>query len=321
MRNSNQRALLFVAICAVLLVGLKAAFCQSTPGAVSATPPMVDSPTLVPLWPQGAPGAQGPTPTDIPTLTTYLPAINPTKTAVIIAPVGGYRYLEMKKEGEDMARWLNARGIAAFVLKYRLAPKYRHPIEIDDARRAIRTVRANAGKLGISPEHIGICGFSAGGHLAATAGTQFDAGVPDAADPIERQSSRPDFLILAYALISFKPAFTHIGSRNNLIGIAPDPALVQSLSAEAHVTPATPPAFLYATSDDKTVPVMNSVLFYEALVAANVPAEMHLYRHGSHGSGLAIGSPLLKGWPDVLAKWMAGNGWMTTESAAIVTTP
>ncbi|SNS98526.1 Acetyl esterase/lipase [Granulicella rosea] len=279
------------------------------------------APAPQPLWAGAAPGALGTEAVDIPTLTAFLPTSNPTKTAVIVAPGGGYLNLSMKKEGTDIAAWLNARGIAAFVLKYRLGPRYHNPVELQDAQRAIRTVRAHAAEYGVATDHIGMWGFSAGGHLAATAGTQFDAGKADASDAIDRQSSRPDFLVLAYPVITLEPPYMHAGSRKYLLGDDATPELAASMSAEKHVTKETPPAFLYATYDDKTVPVMNSVLFYEAMVKAGAPAEMHLYKQGPHGTGLAAGFPLLKGWPDVLAKWLAGNGWMDPAAAANVTTP
>ena len=263
-----------------------------------------------PLWAGGAPGALGTGELDTPTLATYLPASNPTKTGVIVAPGGGYGHLSMQKEGEDIALWLNARGVAAFVLKYRLGPKYRHPVELNDAKRAIRTVRAEAEKLGIAPDHVGMWGFSAGGHLAASAGTMFDGGSAEATDVIERQSSRPDFLVLAYPVITFDEKYAHMGSRDNLIGAKAPAELVDLLSTEKQVSKDTPPSFLFATTDDKTVPVMNSVLFYSALIAAKVPAEMHLFAHGPHGVGLAPGFPDLKGWPELLATWMRSRGLM-----------
>jgi acetyl esterase/lipase len=279
------------------------------------------APVPKPLWAAGAPGALGTEDVDVPTLTAYLPASNPTRTAVIVAPGGGYAHLSMDKEGSAIALWLNARGVAAFVLKYRLGPKYHHPVELEDAQRAIRTVRAGAAGYGIAADHIGMWGFSAGGHLAATAGTHFDYGMSGPADPVDGVSSRPDFLVLAYPVITMKDPFVHQGSRQFLLGTAPDPAQVQLLSNELHVTSKTPETFLFATTDDQAVPVMNSVMFYSALVAAKVPGEMHLYQHGPHGVGLAPGFPDLKGWPDVLAKWMAARGWMTPEAAAMVTTP
>ncbi len=268
----------------------------------------------VPLWGGGAPMAQGTGEGDTPTLTAYLPATNPTHTAVVIAPGGGYSHLSMQKEGEDIAHWLNARGVAGFVLKYRLGPKYQNPVELGDAQRAIRTVRAQAAKLGYSSDHIGIWGFSAGGHLAASAGTLYDAGPPATADAIDRESARPDFLILAYPVITMDERYAHMGSRKSLLGDNPDAALVEALSPEKHVNAQTPPTFLFATTDDGTVPVMNSILFYSALIAAKVPAEMHLYGHGPHGVGLAPGFPDLKGWPELLATWMRSRGLMGPAS-------
>jgi acetyl esterase/lipase len=267
-------------------------------------------PAAVPLWPTGAPYADGTAEIDIPTLATYLPAQNPTRTAVIIAPGGGYVHLSMQKEGEDIARWLNARGVAGFVLKYRLGPKYHHPTELADAQRAIRTVRAQAATLGIAPDHIGMWGFSAGGHLTASAGTLYDRGPLASADAIDMESPRPDFLILSYPVMTTDDSFQYKGLVKNLFGDAPDAALLRLLSPEKQVTAQTPPSFLMATTDDPSVPVMNSVAFYSALVANKVPAEMHLYGHGPHGVGLAPGFPDLKGWPDLLATWMRSRSLM-----------
>ena len=267
-----------------------------------------------PLWPSAAPFAKGTADTDIPTLTAYLPASNPTRSAVLIAPGGGYLHLAIQKEGEDVARWLNAHGVAAFVLKYRLGPTYHHPAELADAQRAVRTVRARAAELGLAPDHIGMWGFSAGGHLTASAGTLYDSKIYPATDAIDRQSARPDFLVLAYPVITLGPPYVHLGSRNALLGDSPSPALIALLSPEKHVTANTPPTFLFATTDDKTVPVMNSVLFYSALIANHVSAEMHLDQHGPHGVGLAPSFPDLKNWPDLLATWMRANGYMGPDA-------
>lgn len=265
------------------------------------------------LWPNGAPGAVGTADDDTPTLTAYLPASNPTKTAVIVAPGGGYQHLSMTKEGSDIAAWLNAHGVAAFVLKYRLGPKYHNPIELGDAQRAIRSVRAEAARYGLASDHIGMWGFSAGGHLAASAGTMFDAGVASSTDPIDRQSSRPDFLILAYPVITMEAPYVHAGSKKYLLGDDPSPELVAQMSADQRVTRQTPPTFLFATTDDGTVPVMNSVLFYSALVKAGVPAEMHLFQHGAHGAGLAAANPMLSVWPDLVLKWMRERGYAAAQ--------
>ncbi len=291
---------------------------SAAPGSPTAGAPNPDAPTPILLWPQGAPGALGTTPEDEPALTVYLPASNPTRTGILIFPGGGYAHRSEIHEGSEIAQWLNQRGVAAFVLRYRLGPRYHHPIELGDAQRAIRYVRSQADKLGVSQQQIGVWGFSAGGHLAATTGTHFDAGKPDSSDPIEQASDRPDFMVLAYPVISMKAPYVHKGSRLFLLGENPDPALEESLSDETQVTSQTPPTFLYATTDDTTVPVMNSVMFYSALVAAGVPAEMHLFQHGRHGSGLGQASPTLKWWPDLLLHWLQANGWAASDATAPV---
>jgi acetyl esterase/lipase len=202
-------------------------------------------------------------------------------------------------------------GVTAYVLQYRLGPRYHHPIELGDAQRAIRLVRSRAAQLGIAPDRIGMMGFSAGGHLTATAGTHSDDGNPNASDPIDRMSSRPDFLILAYAVISFDPAIAHRGSEQSLLGDNPAPALVQDLSNELHVTAKTPPTFLFHTNADTTVPAENSVRFYLALRQAKVPAEMHIFQNGPHGVGLDLGDPALGQWPALLTNWLRGRGLLT----------
>ena len=274
-------------------------------------------PAPEPLWPNGAPGALGSAEDDTPTIAAFIPPSNPTKTAVVVTPGGGYQHLAMMHEGAAVAQWLNAHGVAAFVLKYRLGPKYHSPIELGDAQRAIRTVRANAAKYGIAPDHIGMWGFSAGGHLTASAGTKFDVGKPEANDPIERQSSRPDFLILAYPVITLEKPYAHMGSRNYLLGETASDAEIEAMSAELHVTELTPPTFLFSTTDDKTVPVMNSIMFYSALVKANVPVEMHIFQHGAHGQGLAPANPQLRVWPDLLIKWMRERGYAAAEDGSV----
>jgi acetyl esterase/lipase len=261
------------------------------------------------LWPGGAPGAQGNEDVDKPTLTIFLP--DPAKAAgfgVVICPGGGYVHLAMGYEGYDVAKWLNSLGGAGFVLKYRLGPRYHHPAEMEDGLRAMRFVRFHAADYGIAPDRIGLWGFSAGGHLASTVGTHFDSGNPNAADPIDRVGSRPDFMVLAYPVITFTEPYLHRGSMRNLLGDNPDPKLVRLLSNELQVTPETPPTFLFQTSDDKTVPVDNSVMFYEALVKNHVPAEMHIFEHGNHGVGLAQSDPALRHWPELLAQWFRTQG-------------
>ena len=261
------------------------------------------------LWPDGAPGALGTADADKPSITPYLvPEGRGTGTAIVVCPGGGYAHLALDHEGVQIAQWLNSIGVAAFVLQYRLGPRYHHPIELGDAQRAIRTVRANAARYRVLPDRIGIMGFSAGGHLASTAATHFDPGNPDATDAIDRVSSRPDFAVLVYPVITFTTPYLHQGSRDNLLGPNPDPKLVENLSNELQVTAATPPTFLFHTTTDPVVPVENSVLFYLALRKAGVPAEMHIYAQGPHGVGLATTDEALSTWPARLADWLRVRG-------------
>jgi acetyl esterase/lipase len=263
------------------------------------------------LWPSGAPGALGTEPADQPSLTPFvLPKGSGSGSAIIVCPGGSYVNLSMDKEGYAVAKWLNGLGVSAFVLKYRLGPRYHHPIELGDAQRAIRIVRTRAGEYGFEADRIGIMGFSAGGHLASTAGTHFDSGDSSAADPIDRAGSRPDFLVLCYPVITFG-TFAHQGSKRNLLGDNPDPKLVENLSNELQVTKDTPPTFLFHTTTDATVPVENSVMFYAALRKAGVPAELHIYERGPHGVGLAPNDPVLSTWPARLADWLKIHGWVT----------
>jgi acetyl esterase/lipase len=260
-----------------------------------------------PLWENSAPGALGHEDSDIPTL-TYYPALHAVPTAVIVAPGGGYRNLALNHEGRQVANWLNAMGISAFVLKYRLGPRYHHPIELGDAQRAIRLVRTHATEYGVKPDRIGMMGFSAGGHLTSTAETHFDSGNPNAPDPTDRASSRPDFAILGYAVISFTAPYSHRGSGQALLGDSPDPKLLEDLSNDLQVTAQTPPTFLFSTSEDTTVPSENSVAFYLALHKAQVPAELHIFQKGPHGVGLDLGDPALGEWPKLLSNWLRGLG-------------
>ena len=261
------------------------------------------------LWPNGAPGALGHEPGDIPTLTPYLPPPDKaTGAAIIVCPGGGYSHLA-DHEGRPVAEWLNTLGITAFVLKYRLGPRYHHPAPLLDAARAIRTVRARATQWHLDPNRIGILGFSAGGHLAATIGTRFDAGTPDAADNIERVSSRPDLIMLIYPVITMGE-FTHAGSKRMLLGENPTADLVKLLSNDEHVTKETPPAFLVHTADDPGVPVENSLRFAEALRKMKVPVEVHIYEHGPHGFGLGGKDPILSTWPQRCADWLKVHGFV-----------
>ena len=297
-----QRVLVVVAF----LIGVASVVCAQQPA-----PPLMQEPQTILLWPSGAPGAQGAEDRDKPALTIYMPP-NTTgpMTAVIIAPGGGYARLSMNLEGRAPANYFNTLGIAAFVLRYRLGPQYHHPIELGDAQRAIRTVRARASEWHIAPDRIGMMGFSAGGHLASSASTHIDEGRADAADPIDRVSSRPDFAILGYPVISFVESWTHQGSKTNLLGEAPDPALARSLSSETQVTASTPATFIYQTNADTTTPAENAVSYYLALRKAGVPAEMHIFKDGRHGSGLGMTDPALSEWPKLLTNWMRASGFL-----------
>ena len=266
-------------------------------------------PQTVLLWPAGAPGARGQADADKPKLLVHLPDKDKAVgAAVVVCPGGGYATLAMGHEGADIAEWFNSFGVAAFVLQYRHhGGGYRHPAPLDDAQRAMRTVRSRADEWKLDPKRIGIMGFSAGGHLASTAATHFDRGRTSANNPIDRASCRPDFLILAYPVISFTASTKHSGSRNHLLGDRPDPKLVESLSNEKQVTWETPPTFIFHTDADTGVLPENSVLFYLALRQAKVPAELHIYEHGVHGVGLAAKVPATSSWPDRLIDWMRGR--------------
>jgi acetyl esterase/lipase len=259
------------------------------------------------------PDAQGPQLKDAPHVHVYLPPQPGAPTsAIIVCPGGGYGGLAMDHEGHHEANWFAAHGIAAFVLQYRLPSQgYRHPVPLHDGQRAVRWVRRRAAEFNVDPHKIGIMGFSAGGHEAATVATHFDAGDPHAADPVERVSSRPDFAILVYAVISMQDGVTHAGSKANLLGPNPDPSLVASLSNETQVTAQTPPTVLFHSVDDGPVPVENSRVMYAALRKAGVPAELYEYPRGGHGFGFgATPDPSPKGWFDVdLYAWLRKMGF------------
>lgn len=263
------------------------------------------------LWPDGAPGAHGTEDKDRPNITAYLPE-EPNGCAVVVCPGGGYGHLAVDHEGKQFGEFFNEFGVTAFVLRYRIAPDYRHPAPMLDVQRAIRTVRARAKEWSVDPQRVGVMGFSAGGHLASTAATHFDAGNEDAADPIDRVSCRPDFAVLCYPVITFTQDFMHRGSRNNLLGKNPDPELVKSLSNELQVTPETPPTFLFHTSEDTGVPPQNSTSFFDACIRHKVPVELHIYEKGRHGLGLARDTPGTKEWPGRLKTWMKVRGYLKT---------
>ncbi len=248
---------------------------------------------------------------DKPTLICYpAPPQTSSGTAIVICPGGGYGHLAMDHEGHQVARWLNDNGISAFICDYRHRNKgYGHPAPRQDVQRAIATVRSRSDQWKIDENQIGVLGFSAGGHLASTAATHFGEGNPQADDPLERVSNRPDFAILCYPVIAFGEPFTHRGSQRNLLGKNPDPELLKSLSNEKRVTPQTPPCFLWHTTADTGVLPENSIRFYQALVENDVPAELHLYEKGRHGLGLARGVPGTSNWPAELIEWLRHHDW------------
>ncbi|HEY7514502.1 MAG TPA: alpha/beta hydrolase, partial [Vicinamibacteria bacterium] len=211
------------------------------------------------LWPEGAPGALGTGPEDKPRITVYrAPADRANGAAAVVCPGGSYARLSSDREGKQVAEWLNGFGVSAFVLQYRVGPRYRHPAPLQDVQRALRLVRARAGDFGIDPARVGVVGFSAGGHLASTAGTRFEEGRKDAPDAVDRESSRPDFLVLGYPVITLTGPFAHKDSPTNLLGDPPDPALREELSSERRVSSRTPPTFLFHTAEDAGVPAENS---------------------------------------------------------------
>lgn len=285
---------------------------------LSSSPVPAATGNIVPLWDGDPPGSE--TVSDkqpeicenqrvrnvhTPTLTVCLPEKSKaTGAGVVICPGGGYWLLAFDHEGTQIAQWLNSFGVAAFILKYRHTP-YKHPVPLQDAQRALRMVRHRAKKWNVDPQRLGIMGFSAGGHLASTAGTHFDSGTAASDDPIERQSCRPDFMILVYPVISFTKDYTHRGSMHNLIGRSPDKKLIRDLSNELQVTGKTPPSFLVHATDDRAVPPQNSISFYLALKKANVPAEMHIYLKGGHGFGMLKGRcAAAENWPARCEIWL-----------------
>ncbi len=272
-------------------------------GEESTATPAATTATAIRLWSGDAPGALGQKPEDIPTLTAYLPeAVARNGASILILPGGGYGHLA-EHEGKGYAEWFVAHGVTAYVLKYRLGPAYHHPVMLQDAARGLRMVRAFAKRDGLDPARVGVIGSSAGGHLAATLVTKFDAGKADAADAIDRESSRPDLGILCYPVITMGE-FTHTGSRTNLLGKDAPAELVKELSAEQNVTAQTPPCFVWSTYEDKTVPIENSLLFVSALRKAGVPFSLHIYEKGGHGLGFGRPGKPAPPWGDDLVYWL-----------------
>ncbi|MBI5725854.1 MAG: alpha/beta hydrolase [Planctomycetes bacterium] len=298
----------------VAFVSFLAVFIQATKGQQAGDPKPATQPAGQPkaelLWPDGAPKARGKTDADKPAIFVHLPPADKANgAAMVVCPGGGYNILMMTYEGHDIAKWLNDSGIAAIVLKYRV--KYPHPAPMLDAQRAMRTVRANAKQWNIDPNRIGMIGFSAGGHVASTVGTHFDDGDPKAADPIERVSCRPDFLVLVYPLISFADKGNDIIAkvRTAMLGSAPAAADVDFISNEKQVTEKTPPAFLVHSKLDKMVPVEHSAMFYAALKEKKVPAEFLEIPTGGHGLGCGKGDEW-KLWQEKAMEWIKSMGFL-----------
>ncbi|OGJ84627.1 MAG: esterase [Candidatus Raymondbacteria bacterium RifOxyA12_full_50_37] len=257
--------------------------------------------TTTRLWDKDAPGFDPALGTEIPAIIPYLLKNNTANPAVIVIPGGGYG-ARAPHEGAPIAQWLNSIRVSAFELVYRVAP-YRHPCPLLDIQRAIRMVRHNAKQWNIDPNRIGVLGFSAGGHLASTAGTHWDKGDLKAQDLVDKESCRPNFMILCYPVISFGE-FTHRGSFSNLLGNNPDQKLLDLLSNEKQVTAETPPAFIWTSADDPAVPPKNSLLFALALSENNVPCELHLFKRGGHGAGLATSMPDVAVWTQLCETWL-----------------
>ena len=262
------------------------------------------------LWPDGAPLAAGTEEQDKPRLEIFSGYGPGPHTAVIVCPGGGYSHLAYEKEGTRIAEWLNLRGITAFVLTYRLTPRYHYPAPMLDGYRSVRWVRSHVKEFGVAPDRIGMWGFSAGGHLVGMVGTHFDDGNPQAVDPVDRVSDRPDFVISSYGALTLHHEIARPGAMSNLFATPPSPDVLNDLSPDLHVTARTPPFFLYATTPDQSVPVLSSIAFYVALVKAGVPAEMHIFQTGPHGTALGQSNPELAEWPTLLENWLRINGWI-----------
>lgn len=312
------------ALLAVGLFSVSAASAQLSPCAIPGTDNAFLGIQTIRLWAGPAPQAKGDSCNDIPTLTIFDPHPGTANgSAVIVFPGGAYRGLAGNLEGRQVADWFTVRGFRAFILTYRLSSNgYLLPVPLLDARRAIQTVRARAADYHISPDRIAVIGFSAGGHLAALSGTQFVNGKPDAEDPIERVSSRPDYLVLGYPWIGAISSDTSHLSYCKIFNVMDQcEALRAAYSPDLFVTKDTPQTFIYHTFDDQTVPVEQSLRFYEALVKAGVESEYHVFAHGAHGSGLGKGDPALDEWPALLENWLRAKGLLAADKTGAQTRP
>ncbi|MGE5361687.1 MAG: alpha/beta hydrolase [Bacteroidales bacterium] len=280
---------------------------------------------VIQLWPEGVPRLRSDAAPDkvdgvyvsgvhYPSITVY--AADKTRangTAVIVCPGGSYMRQAAEHEGTQVAEWLNSLGVTAFLLRYRMV-EYGHPAPLQDVLRAIRMVRSRAAEFNVRADRVGVCGASAGGHLASTAATLFDDPDGKTGAHLDAVSARPDFAILLYPVITMKDPFTHAGSRRALLGEAPDAVLVGKMSTDLQVSPSTPPTFIVHAEDDTTVPLENTLQFYQALRKAGVAAELHVYEHGGHGFGMRPGVGQASTWPQRCAEWMRSHGWLSAGS-------
>jgi acetyl esterase/lipase len=304
---------------AVLSFALAAGNAQTPapPRANTGDPPPSGFAKILTLWPGNAPMARGSASGDVPKL-YYYPAIGlGVRSAVIVLPGGGYTHVMMEKEGATEAKWLAMRGVTAFVLQYRLSPAYRYPVPMLDGARAVRYLRSHAAEFGIDPDKIGVWGFSAGGNLAGYLATEpFDRDRANA-DAVERVSAHPDFAIFSYARLTMDASVPRTGNMESLLGENPSPEMLDRVSFVRHVTKNTSPSFIYSTTEDQTVNSMNATAYYDALKRAGVPAELHIFELGPHGTGMGQG---LKGlaeleiWPLLLEHWMQFHGWMAPNA-------
>ncbi len=323
MLNGTMRQFLFLAaacLCACSCVGCApvaaTASTQATPVPATVTKPPAGFTKTIVLWPNGAPGALGTGDGDVPKLYEYPAPGAEAHTAVIVMPGGGYTHLAIEKEGGAEARWLNEHGVTAFVLEYRLGPRYHFPSPMLDGARAVRYLRSHATELNVAKDKIGLWGFSAGGHLAGYLAAVHDSGAAGASDPIERVSDRPDFAIVSYGRFSMDETIPRTTNMEGLLGDHPTQAMLDTISVVKLVTKNTSPCFIFSTTGDQTVNSMNATAFYDALKVAGVPAELHIFERGGHGVGMAQGMkdlPELAIYPTLLANWMEMHGWMTRD--------
>jgi acetyl esterase/lipase len=268
---------------------------------------------VVTLWPNGAPGAHGTADGDVPKLYVYPAKANPTGTAVIVMPGGGYTALVTEKEGGVEARWLSEHGVTAFVLQYRLGPEYEFPAPMLDGARAVRWVRSQAASLGINPGKVGVWGFSAGGHLAGYMASIHDGGNASAQDPIDRLGDRPDFAILSYGRLSMDKGFTPEPVMPGLLGAHATQMQIDAISPVLHVTKDNSPSFIYSTTADQKVNSRNATAFYDVLQQTGIPVELHIFELGVHGTGMGQGikdAAEVSVFPILLQHWMQLHGWM-----------